>query len=292
MPEEPVSPTDSAQSSEPEWTDDSDFELPETTLSEESTVEELPEDEWEAASLDWEEDYVDTATPQPTPTTTKEALAWVLPTWQRFRSSWQRIIAGLRRRIPAAANLSDRVISGILIGILGVLLVLLNSVRQPSVASDATPAAQPTETSPAPQPVPVVREPVSTVVPSEEESKDADSLAGDRIFEVQTQLTEPSIPNASRVIDSVQADFATNRLTLVLNGDWFRLSDYEQITLANQLLAQSKGLAFDAVEFRSPEGALIARNPVIGKDVVILLREKPPEIALPEKPRYRIMVDR
>lgn len=300
MPDEPISASAASESSEPEWTDDSNYQVSDVTSPDsEITIIEEATDEWEAASLDWEEEYIETSTPQPAPTTTKEALSWLTPLWRKLKSSWQRILVGLRSRIPAAAELSDSAITAILIGILVVLLLVLNGVRQPSVASEKGLKSEGAESVPADVPTdsaavqsPSAPTPTGPSAESSIEEKVSVKATGDRIPELQRQLTDSDIPNAQRVIESLQADFTADRLTLILNSDWFRLSEYEQITLASQLLAQSKKLTFADIEFRTSENALIARAPVVGNDMIIFLREKPPQVDPPERPRYRIMIDR
>jgi hypothetical protein len=321
MPEDPILPVDSSPEDEPErpddshheeaaaisasadspertdapeWTDDSGFEeLAAPSLSAEDGSE-PSHDDWEAAHLDWDDDYPEAADEPPAPTTTDEALAWLKPLLRQARSVWQRIIAGLRKRIPAAADLSDPIISAILIGILGVLLVLLNSVRQPSSAiAPAPPAPSPGAASEADTPSPPMAvPPAETTLPVTDTVETADAIDIERISQIQAQLTDSSIYNANRVIDSVQADFTHNRLTLICNEDWFRLSAYDQTQLANQLLSQSTGLSFQDLQLQTPEGQLIARNPIIGDAMIIYLREKPPVVAVPERPRYRITIDR
>jgi hypothetical protein len=114
----------------------------------------------------------------------------------------------------------------------------------------------------------------------------------DRIAKIQSQLTDSSILNAQRVVDSVQADFQRNQLTLIFNGDWYRLSDYDQTQLTQALMQQSQDLEFEEIQCLTPDGELLARSPVVGSNMVILQRERPPEVPEPERPRFRIMVDR
>lgn len=287
---------------EAEWTDDSSYQMLATSATEAETTSPA-RDEWDEATQEWEDELAELPEPEPQPPTTKEALSWIQPVWQKFRRLWQRLMAGVRNRIPAAAQLSDTVLSAILVGVLVLLLVLLNGVRQPSVASSSPspeprntdlPAASPIDRSPDLTPmVDETTEPVPSSVP--QSPPDASSLEpgyGDRIAKIQTQMIDSSILNAQRVVDSVQADFTQNELTLVLNGDWYRLSDYDQTQLAQALMQQSQGLAFSNLEFVSSTGELLARSPVVGTDMVILQRERPPEVPEPERPRFRVMLDR
>ena len=284
-----------------EWTDESGFEDSVPAVKPPPLEAEVATDVWDADTPDWMEDAdptLEAAAP-----TTQDALAWLKPLGRRSRTAWQRLLRGIRGRIPAAANLSDGVLSGILIGILVLLLTLINDVRQPTVAAPpptpevVAPADLETsgevETPESLPPAPTLPDPDS--VASEEIVSSDTVTAGiqsDRIASLQAQLTDSTILNAKRVIDSVQADFTANRLTLILNGDWYRLSDYDQTQLAQQLMTQSADLAFATLEFQTATGELIARTPVIGDEMVILLRSAPPFVEPPPRPRYRLTIDR
>lgn len=295
MSEEPTSAS-SPSSSDAEWTDESGY-LESETPSVPDTTEATDNDEWPTDdSLNWEEEYSVASPPPPEATTAKEALAWLRPLGRRLAASWRRLVAGIRTKIPAAASLSDTAISGILIGILVVILLVLYSVRQPSVATEPATGVTLSEPSDA-ETMPVTSSPTDTPTAPTNSLEAApppmtDRVNSDRIAQIQTQLTDSNIPHANRVIDSVRADLTNNRLTLVFNGDWFRLSDYEQVELANQLQQQSTELSFEDLQFLTTEEDLIARSPVIGNGMVILLREKPTEVEPPPRPRYRITVDR
>lgn len=312
MPEDPT-PTNETPAPEDqlEWTDESGFEeldsvsndRPTDSISpaEASTIDpaNVPANANEAdvTDIDWGDDVLPPADEDPEPVTTQDALAWLKPTGQRVLAVWRQLLAGLRNRVPAAAKLPDTVLSVILIGTLGLLLGLLNTVRSPSIAKEPSASeAQPTEIAPPTAPsAPSEGLPAESPVSSDAPIADAvppESFDLERIATIQNQLTQSSIYNASRVIDSVQADFTRDQLTLVCNQDWYRLSEYDQDLLASQLLDQAGKLAFDDVELRATSGQLIARSPVVGNEMVILLRDQPPTVEAPERPRFRITIDR
>ena len=285
-----------------EWTDESGFEDSVPAVKPPPLEAEVATNVWDADTPDWLEDPTDPPLEAVAPTT-QDALAWLKPFWRRSRTAWQRLLRGIRGRIPAAANLSDGILSGILIGVLVLLLTLINGLQQPTVAAPPLapePLAQPDLTAPpeveVPESlpsVPILPE-VDSVASEDSVSSDiaATVIQSDRIADLQAQLTDSTILNAKRVIDSVQADFTANRLTLIFNGDWYRLSDYDQIQLAQQLMTQSVDLAFETLEFQTATGDLIARTPVIGDEMVIFLRSAPPVVEPPPRPRYRLTVDR
>ena len=305
MPEDPTPPSEpTPQPSEAEWTDndiDSIASASEASTASEdetsvSTDEATSEEAWEDDALDWKEEPIDLPEPQPKATSTREALAWLGPVWRRVVVSWRRILAGIRTRIPAAAKLPDAVLSGVLIGGLVLLLTVFNNVRQPSsVVVEAPPAIAPSvEEEPLLEP-PLADASPSTETPSappDSPELELDPAERDRIAELQTQLTTGSLSNGNGVVESVQADFKHNQLTINLTNGWYRLSGYEQEELANTFKQRSVAMTFDDVELRSPNGDLVARSPVVGNNMIILQREQPPIVDPPPKPRYRITVDR
>ncbi len=288
---------------EEEWSDDSAYEsLTSATTAAVSTDDGVvaTDEEWDEATFEWEEELAEPPDAPPSPPTTREALSWLKPAARRFKPVWRRLLAGVRNRVPAVADFPDAVLSAMIIGTLVLLLIVLNSLRQPAVASSPpSQKAGPEEivrpTVSPPDAGAVENEPVPAAEP------DAPPMSmepapvivdGERIAKIQSQLTDSSILNAQRVVDSVQADFTRNQLTLIFNGDWYRLSDYDQTQLTQALMQQSQALEFADIQCLTPEGDVLARSPVVGNSMVILQRERPPEVPEPERPRFRIMVDR
>ena len=286
---------ENADVADAEWTDESGFHDSVPVPEPPPLEAQVATDVWDAGTSDWLEDSTDLPLETAVPTT-QEALAWLKPLGRRSRIAWQRLLRGIRSRIPAAANLSDGILSGLLVGILVLLLTLINGVRQPTGAAPS-PISEPVSSPELPA-IPAVEVPASRpatpTLPDTANSpldSAAAALQSDRIANLQAQLTDSTILNAKRVIDSVQADFTTNRLTLMVNGDWYRLSDYDQTQLAQQLMMQSADLAFERLELQTATGELIARTPVIGDEMVIFLRSAPPVVEPPPRPRYRLTVD-
>ncbi|WP_204141015.1 hypothetical protein [Halomicronema sp. CCY15110] len=292
--------TTAAETTEAEWSDDSAYESLESAPTAAAPANDAATtEEWDEATFEWDEELSETPAAPPAPPTTQDALSWLKPAGRRFRRVWQRLLTGVRNRVPTVADFPDAVLSAIIIGTLVLLLIVLNTVRQPAVASSPThPSAALEKTA-----SPTVGLPNSGAVEDEPgpAAPDAPSMPsepapvivdGDRIAKIQSQLTDSSILNAQRVVDSVQADFQRNQLTLILNGDWYRLSDYDQTQLTQALMQQSQDLEFEEIQCLTPAGELLARSPVVGSNMVILQRERPPEVPEPERPRFRILVDR
>lgn len=294
-----------------EWSDDMDLSSPEDPPV--AVTEAVPSGESQKEALDWEDDFV-TESPTPQSPSTQDALAWLQPLWRQGKAIWRRILAGVRSRLPITAQLSDTILSGILIGILVLLLTVINGLRQsPAIAEVPSPAPPDTVTSsPDISPSPSVDSPGDIDVadlnaaeldaPSKELKQAVpepnipepklDPAQRERIAAIQTQLVDASLSYGSNLLVSVQADFTHNQLTANLSSGWYGLSSIAQEDLANDWLRRSLEMNFAQFQLRSPDGILLARSPVIGEQMVILQREKPPVVEAPPPPRYRILVDR
>ena len=77
---------------------------------------------------------------------------------------------------------------------------------------------------------------------------------------------------SSKLIQSVQADFASSTLTLKISDDWYSLEKLRQDKLAADILKRSKELDFTHLEITDSENKLVARNPIVGKEMIIFKR--------------------
>ena len=77
---------------------------------------------------------------------------------------------------------------------------------------------------------------------------------------------------ASNIVKSIQANFRTSSLTVKINDDWYNLKESEQNQIASQILQRSQELDFSHLEIVDSQDKLIARNPVIGNEMIIFQR--------------------
>ncbi|AMW28523.1 MULTISPECIES: hypothetical protein [Limnospira] len=97
-----------------------------------------------------------------------------------------------------------------------------------------------------------------------------------------TLTVEPSLTNSIRdrlaklskaygedLIGSVKANFAGSLLEVEVSDRWFQLESKYQSRLANKLFNQVRSLDFTRLEIRDSDGQLVARNAVIGSDMII-----------------------
>ncbi|QLE57397.1 hypothetical protein [Nostoc sp. TCL26-01] len=142
----------------------------------------------------------------------------------------------------------------------------------PTTEVSPEPATQlpPPEPEPTPTPTPVLT-PEQTLIAAIEKqlreiSDDLQSAESDRL----QRTGEPNIPPG--LIKSIQANFRTSSLTIKINDDWYTLKESQQNNLASQILQRSQELDFSHLEMIDSQDRLIARNPVIGDEMIILQR--------------------
>ncbi|QOV23465.1 hypothetical protein [Anabaenopsis elenkinii] len=210
--------------------------------------------------------------------------------WQGLVTQWNRFLRQVRLFLPSKVsnNLSDRVLTGILA--LMTVVVVWSSVsifipkptevatvppveEVPEPIPEATPEPipepipQPTPEpipEPIPQPTPApIPEPTATLELTPEENL---------IAAIKNQVAEISDRFASGLIESIQANFRTSNLTVKINDDWYILPESEQKQLAGEILQRSQELDFTHLEILDSRDQLIARNPVVGNEVIIFQR--------------------
>ncbi|MGL4621327.1 hypothetical protein [Chroococcidiopsis sp.] len=123
----------------------------------------------------------------------------------------------------------------------------------------ATDAPQPVKTVTPPEPMPTL---VAQLTPEEI-----------LVATIQKQVEEISDRVADGLIQSIQPNFGGSNLVVTLGDDWYDLQSSEQDKLAAQMLERSRELDFSRLEAIDPKGNIIARSPVVGKDMIIFRRQ-------------------
>ncbi len=150
---------------------------------------------------------------------------------------------------------------------------------EPEPKAEVTPT--PTlEITPSPEPeVEVIPTPTPTTNPTLETTPEPTpetvvELTPEQILiaAIQKQVGEISDKFISGLIKSIQANFSDSTLTLIMSDDWYSFKESQQDKLASQIQQQSKEFDFTHLEITDSEGSLIARNPVIGDEMVIFRR--------------------
>lgn len=215
---------------------------------------------------------------------------------------WGGILGKIRSFLPEnlSAKLSDTALTGIIAAISVILIwttstLLTNKpaevatvpqveetpsptittppaeiIPEPQPPVEITPPAAeipPPEPEPTPEPTPEP-EPTPTPTPILELTPEQQLIAA-----IQNQVGEISDRFASGLIKSIQANFSTSNLTVKISDDWYTLKQSEQDKLAADILQRSKELDFSHLEITDSQDELVARNPVVGTEMVIFKRK-------------------
>ncbi len=147
-------------------------------------------------------------------------------------------------------------------------------VMTPIQEAPAAIATPPELTSPAPpqpvkiEPAPPVTQPVVETPPPPPPLTPEQNL----VATIEEQVMEISDRFASGLIQSIQVDFDYSNLTIKVSDDWYTLPANQQDQLANRMLERSGDLDFTHLEITDSQGKLLARNPVVGNQMVIFKR--------------------
>jgi hypothetical protein len=204
--------------------------------------------------------------PEPT-----KLLDRILPTFDKLQAFWDATLTKVRSLLPAAwnAKLSDWALTGAIAGIVVVILVttaalLPDTPTQVAKAPPNTIEAPPELKAPEP-PQPVEIEPPPTPELTPEQSL---------IAAIQQQVADLTERYGKGLIQSVDANFLSSRLIVKLSDGWYTLKESQQNKLADEILRRSRDLDFSKLEITDLKGTLLARNPVVGSNMVILKRQE------------------
>ncbi|MDJ0620269.1 MAG: hypothetical protein QNJ63_26615 [Calothrix sp. MO_192.B10] len=128
---------------------------------------------------------------------------------------------------------------------------------------EITPTPSTEETSiPEPEPTPIFA-PTKKVVLTPEQTL---------IAAIEERVAEISDRFASGLIKSIQANFRTSSLRVIIDDQWYSLPTSEQSKLAAEMLQRSQELDFSHLEIMDSQKRLIARNPVVGTEMIIFTK--------------------
>jgi hypothetical protein len=214
--------------------------------------------------------------------------------FQQLQSWWGGLLRTIRLFLPSnlSTKLSDTALTGIVTGVAVIFLWATTTVLTAKPTEVATvppveevPAPTPTTTPPesvAPEPQPS-QPPEVITPPPEPEPIPTPTPTPTPIIEltpeqaliaaIENQVAEISDRIASGLIKSIQANFRTSNLTVKISDDWYTLKESQQDNLAAEILQRSQELDFTHLEIIDSQDKLIARNPVVGTEMVIFKRQ-------------------
>ncbi|MFO0141245.1 MAG: hypothetical protein ACK513_07495 [Aphanizomenon sp.] len=219
-----------------------------------------------------------------------------------FLSRWDGFLRTFRLFLPSSIsnNVSDMFLTGIFavifvvtIGITGFLLIPKSSTQvaivppveevtatTPIVTPEPTPTPivtpEPTLTpivTPEPTPTPIVElTPEQVLLAAIENQFMAPGLLR-KLSEISVLVKNTKDKNLiSQLIKPLKANFRTSDLTIKVGDIWYKLAKSEQDKLAREILKRSQELNFIHLEVVDFQEKLIARSPVVGKEMIIFKR--------------------
>jgi hypothetical protein len=118
----------------------------------------------------------------------------------------------------------------------------------------------PVEETPPPEPEPT---PTPTLVLTPEQTL---------IASIENQVAQISDRFASGLIQSIQANFRSSSLAVTISDGWYDIKQSQQDQLLAQMLQRAKEMDFSHLDILDSQGRLVARNPVVGTDMIIFQR--------------------
>ncbi|MCC5626015.1 hypothetical protein, partial [Nostoc sp. CHAB 5715] len=223
--------------------------------------------------------------------------------FQQFQLWWSGLLRTIRLFLPSnlSTKLSDTALTGIVTGIAVIIVWTTASVFTGKPTEVAT--VPPVEEVPAPTPTPTITTPPESVVPEPQPPQPPEEITPPPEVEtpppptpepepiptptpaieltpeqaliaaIENQVAEISDRIASGLIKSIQANFRTSNLTVKISDDWYTLKESQQDKLAAKILQRSQELDFTHLEIIDSQNRLIARNPVVGTEIVIFKRQ-------------------
>jgi hypothetical protein len=209
-----------------------------------------------------------------------------------FLSRWDGFLRTFRLFLPSSIsnNVSDMVLTGIFagifvvtIGITGFLLIPKSSTQVAIVppveeVTATTPIVTPEPTptpivTPEPTPTPIVElTPEQVLLAAIENQFMAPGLLR-KLSEISVLVKNTKDKNLiSQLIKPLKANFRTSDLTIKVGDIWYKLAKSEQDKLAGEILKRSQELNFIHLEVVDFQEKLIARSPVVGKEMIIFKR--------------------
>lgn len=215
---------------------------------------------------------------------------------QPLLSGWGGLLTKIRSVLPGNwnAKLSDTGLTVLVVAIAVILVWTISNIltakpapvatvspTSPDITTSATPQGAPSPaittlpesppsgeetTPPTPQPKPQVTF-TPTPTPTLELTPEQSLIAA-----IENQVAQVSDRLAPGLIKSIQANFLTSTLTIKISDDWYTLEESQQNNLGAQILQHSQELGFTHLEIIDSQNKLVARNPVIGNEMVIFRR--------------------
>jgi hypothetical protein len=93
------------------------------------------------------------------------------------------------------------------------------------------------------------------------------------IQSIENQVVEITQKYGENLIVGINADFGNNYLLIILNSEWYNLSNNQQDNLIRAIFSQAKTIDFKTLQVKDTHNNLLARSAFIGDEVIIIKRK-------------------
>ncbi len=137
---------------------------------------------------------------------------------------------------------------------------------EPTIEPTPEPTIEPTpEPTIEPTPKPSVEEVIEVVPLTPEQTL---------IAAIENRVTSVSNTIEDGLVKSIQANFRNSSLVVTINNNWYSLKNSQQDKLAADVFQRAKELDFSHLEIFDSQDRLVARNPVVGNEMIIFQRQE------------------
>jgi hypothetical protein len=195
-----------------------------------------------------------------------------LPSLEQIQSFWNAVLQKIRSLLPPTTSqkLSDWGLTAIIAGV--AILVFWIGVAISTGNSPQEVARVPSEEIQSPVELKAPNKPKSVKVVAPTPPVFQLTPEQSLIASIQDQVGEIAKEYSNEIVKSLEVNFPKSRLDVKVGNGWYALSNEEQDRIVEQISNRSEKLKFQKLNLKDEQGALVARTPVVGKNMVILQR--------------------
>jgi hypothetical protein len=154
--------------------------------------------------------------------------------------------------------------------------------EKPSTLSEKLPISEENKSIAVEEPTETIVNPPELIAPGKPKSIKVENAPSkikltpeqNLVATLQTQVGGISKQYPQELVLSIEPDFWHSYLLVKVSDNWYGLNQSLQNKLASDMLKGSQQLNFHKLKIVDLEGTLVARNPVVGNEMVIFQREK------------------
>ena len=186
---------------------------------------------------------------------------------RRKETFWVQILAKISSLLPKLVpNLFSKKALIAVIMVMGVGVVFVSGVLFPDNTPEVAEIPEVKMKTPPKVEIPLKPEPVKNEPKPKLELNPEQSL----IAAIQEQVAQITNEYADGLIVSLEANFINSSLIVKASDTWYELTHDSQEKVANEILGRGRKLDFKKLDIIDSKGKLLARSPVVGKNMIIL----------------------